>query len=104
MRFPPGVSTVSVKGAVKGKGEAVYLLSGGRGRRLVARLRLGRGDYASLQVRGPGGELLASEDGTDAGLTWSGALEAGEYRVVVFGPDTAGAGDVARFTLEVSLE
>jgi hypothetical protein len=56
-------------------------------------------------VRGPGGGLLASEDGTDAGLMWSGALEAaGEYRVVVFGPDTAGARDVARFTLEVSLE
>ena len=103
--FPSGVEMIHKKGMITGKGEAVYLVRGRKGRRLVAQLHLPANQYAALQVRSPNGTLLVSEDGTDAGLEWRGVLEStGEYRIIVFGPETAGPKERARFLLEVSLK
>jgi hypothetical protein len=102
INLPSQNKEVRSKGRVKGKNQVIYLVNVSKGETLVARLDLEAQSYAAMQVRDPNGKLLTSDDGTDAGLRWSGVADrSGDYRIIVFGPDTANPGEIARYSLSV---
>ena len=105
IQFPPGQTSVSLKGVLKGPRDAIYLLRGSRGQVLTARLKVENDCCASLLIKGPDGENVKNDaDDTDAGENFSVALRrTGEYQIVVFPPDTTEETDVARYTLDVGL-
>jgi hypothetical protein len=104
VQFPRGRTTVVLKGTIKGKSDATYVLRASAGQTLIAHLAVAEGDYASLQTRGPDHLVLTNADGTDAGEDFSIPLtQTGDYRITVFPPDTADKTDVARYTLEIAV-
>jgi hypothetical protein len=105
IQFPPGQTSVSLKGVLKGSRDAIYLLRGSRGQVLKAHLAVENDCCASILIKGPDGNNVKNDaDGTDAGEDFSVALKlTGDYQIVVFPPDTAEETDVARYTLDVGL-
>jgi hypothetical protein len=104
IQFPPGQTSVSLKGVLKGQADYTYVLRASRGQTLTAHLAVENDCCASLMAKGPDGQSLTNPDGTDAGEDFSLPLtQTGDYRLIVFPPDTADRKDVARYTLEVSV-
>ena len=105
IQFPPGQTSVSLKGVLKGTRDAIYLLRGSRGQVLTARITVENDCCASILIKGPDGNNVVNDaDGADAGDNFSVALRlTGEYRIIVFAPDTTEETDVARYTLDVGL-
>ena len=105
IQFPPGQTSVSLKGVLKGTQDAIYLLRGSRGQVLTARITVENDCCASILIKGPDGTNVVNDaDGTDAWDNFSVALRlTGEYRIGVFAPDTTEETDVARYTLDVGL-
>jgi len=105
IQFPPGQTSVSLKGVLKGSRDAIYLLRGSRGQVLTAHLAVENDCCASILIKGPDGNNVKNDaDDTDAGEDFSVALRlTGDYQIVVFPPDTTEETDVARYTLDVSL-
>ncbi len=104
IRFPPGRTTAVVKGTLKGSADVTYLLRATKGQTLLAHLAVAKNEYASLLIEGPGGIRLQNGDGSDAGEDFSVNLpRTGDYKIVVFPPDTAGRNDLAHYTLEVTV-
>ena len=94
IQLPRGQTTTVVKGTLKGTADATYLLRATKGQTLVAHLTVAKGGEASLQISGPGGIRLSNANGTDAGNDFSVTLlRTGDYRIVVFPPDTASRSD-----------
>ena len=105
IQFPPGQTSVSLKGVLKGPRDAIYLLRGSRGQVLTARITVENDCCASILIKGPDGNNVVNDaDGADAGENFSVALWlTGEYRIIVFPPDTTEETDVARYTLDIGL-
>ena len=105
IQFPPGQTSVSLKGVLKGPRDAIYLLRGSRGQVLTAHIAVENDCCASILIKGPDGNNVKNDaDGADAGEDFSVALRlTGDYQIVVFPPDTTEETDVARYTLDVSL-
>ncbi len=105
IQFPPGQTRVSLKGVLKGTQDAIYLLRGSRGQVLTAHITVENDCCASILIKGPDGNNVKNDaDDADAGDNFSVALRlTGEYRIVVFAPDTTEETDVARYTLDVGL-
>lgn len=104
VQFPPGQSGVTLKGVLRGKADYTYVLRARGGQTLTARLTVEHDCCAALMAKGPDGLSLRNADGTDAGNDFSLRLtQTGDYRLIVFPPDTAARKDVARYTLEVSV-
>jgi hypothetical protein len=104
VQFPPGQTSVSLKGVLRGQADYTYVLRASRGQTLTAHLAVENDCCASLMAKGPDGRSLTNPDGTDAGEDFSLQLtQTGDYRLIVFPPDTADRKDVARYTLEVSV-
>jgi hypothetical protein len=103
IRFPPGRTTLVLKGVLKGEADATYVLRARAGQTLNLHLAVENDCCAALLVKGPDGINLTNADGTDAGDDFSVVLQkTGDYRIIVFPPDTADRKDLARYTLEVS--
>lgn len=104
VRFPRGQTSLVLKGALRGKADYTYVLRARSGQTLTAHLAVENDCCAALLVKGPDGLSLRNADGTDAGNDFSIPLtQTGDYRIIVFPPDTADRKDVARYTLEVSV-
>jgi hypothetical protein len=104
VRFPRGRTTVVLKGVLRGKADYTYVLRAARGQTLTAHLMVENDCCAALMAKGPDGLGLTNPDGTDAGNDFSLQLtQTGDYRLIVFPPDTADLKDIARYTLEVSV-
>jgi hypothetical protein len=104
VQFPQGQSSVSLKGVLRGKADYTYVLRARSGQTLTARLAVENDCCAALMAKGPDGLSLRNTDGTDAGNDFSVPLtQTGDYRLIVFPPDTADRKDIARYTLEVSV-
>ena len=105
IQFPPGQTSVSLKGVLKGPRDAIYLLRGSRGQVLTTHIKVENDCCASILIKGPDGNNVKNDaNGEDAGEDFSVALRlTGDYQIVVFPPDTTEETDVARYTLDVSL-
>ena len=105
IQFPPGQTSVSLKGVLKGPRDAIYLLRASRGQVLTAHLTVENDCCASILINGPDGEYVKNDANDEtAGEDFSVALRlTGEYQIVVFPPDNTEETDVARYTLDVGL-
>lgn len=104
VRFPRGQSSLVLRGVLRGKADYTYVLRARSGQTLHARLTVENDCCAALMTKGPDGLSLRNADGTDAGDEFTLQLtETGDYRLIVFPPDTADRKDIARYTLEVSV-
>ena len=104
VQFPPGRTTAILKGVLKGQADMTYVVRARKGQTLLAHLAVENDCCASLMARGPDNRSLTNPDGSDAGEDFSIILQrTGDYRLVVFPPDTADRKDVARYTLEVTI-
>ena len=104
IQFPVGRTTVVLKGTLRGKADVTYLLRATKGQTLIAHLTVPQNEYASLLINGPAGIRLTNNKGEDASDDYSVTLpRTGNYKLVVFPPDTAGRRDVAHYTLEVTV-
>ena len=104
VRFPRGETSLVARGVLRGKADYTYVVRAARGQTLTARLVVEKDCCAALMIKGPDGLSLTNPDGTDAGNDFSVRLtQTGDYRLIVFPPDTADRKDVARYTLEVSV-
>jgi hypothetical protein len=104
VQFPRGRATLVLKGVLRGKSDMTYLLRARAGQTLMANLLVEHDCCASLLIKGPDNTNQTNPDGTDAGTSFSIQLtQTGDYRIVVFPPDTAARKDIARYTLEVSV-
>ncbi|MDT5059643.1 MAG: hypothetical protein QOH63_102 [Acidobacteriota bacterium] len=102
IQFPTGRTTTVLKGVLRGDSDFTYILRASKGQTLLAHLVV-NGD-ASLMAKGPNGRSLTNSDGSDAGNDFSIILQrTGDYRLIVFPPDTADRKDIARYTLEVTI-
>jgi hypothetical protein len=104
VQFPQGRTTAVIKGVLKGDSDMTYVVRAMKGQTLLAHLAVENDCCASILVKGPDGRGLSNADGTDAGDDFSITLRrTGDYRIVVFPPDTAERKDIARYTLEVTI-
>jgi hypothetical protein len=104
IQFPRGRTTVVLKGVLKGMADAVYVLRARQGQTLTAHLAVENDCCASLLIKGPDNMNQRNADGTDASDDFNITLtQTGDYRIIVFPPDTADRKDIARYTLEVSI-
>ncbi len=104
IQFPAGRTTVVLKGTLRGSADVTYLLRAAKGQTLIAHLTVPRNEYASLLINGPAGIRLTNNKGEDASDDYSVTLpRSGNYKLVVFPPDTADRKDVAHYTLEVTV-
>lgn len=104
VRFPAGRTTVVLKGVIRGTNDRTYVLRAERGQTLIAHLAVKQGEYAGLLIEGPGGIRLTNEQGNDAADDFNVALpRTGDYRIVVFPPDTNDRTDMAHYTLELTI-
>jgi len=104
IQFPPGRTTVVLKGELRGENDFTYILRARKGQTLIAHLAVEHDCCASLMTKGPDNNGLTNADGTDAGEDFSVVLkQTGDYRLIVFPPDTADRKDIARYTLEVTI-
>jgi hypothetical protein len=104
IRFPAGRTTVVLKGTLRGSADVTYLLRASKGQTLIVHLTVPRNEYASLLINGPAGTRLTNNKGEDASDDYSVTLpRTGDYKLVVFPPDTADRKDVAHYTLEVTV-
>ena len=104
VQFPRGRTTLVLKGVLRGKSDMTYLLRARAGQTLTANLSVVNDCCASLLIKGPDNTNQTNADGTDAGASFSIQLtQTGDYRIIVFPPDTAARKDIARYTLEVSV-
>lgn len=102
IQFPPGRTTTVLKGALRGDADSTYILRASKGQTLIAHLAVN--GEASLMIKGPNGRSLTNPDGTDAGDDFSIILQrTGDYRIIIFPPDTVDRKDIARYTLEVTI-
>jgi hypothetical protein len=105
IQFPPGQATTKVRGQIKGAADVTYLVRAVKGQTLRAHLTVGRDEYASLLIEGPGKIRLKNANGTDADSDFDVTIpRTGNYRIVVFPPDTADKTDVAHYSLEVTVK
>jgi len=104
VQFPPGRTTVVLKGELRGENDFTYILRAQKGQTLIAHLAVEHDCCAGLLVKGPYNNNLRNADGTDAGDDFSVVFrQTGDYRFVVFPPDTADRKDIARYTLEITI-
>jgi hypothetical protein len=104
VQFPQGRTTAVIKSELKGTADMTYVVRALKGQTLLTHLAVENDCCASLLVKGPDGRSLTNADGTDAGNDFSIILpRTGDYRIVVFPPDTADRKDIARYTLEVTI-
>lgn len=104
IQFPKGRTTVVLKGSIRGSADVTYRLQARKGQKLTAHLAVPRNEYAGLLIDGPGGVRLTNQRGEDASDDFSVVLpRTGDYKLVVFPPDTADRRDVAHYTLEVTV-
>lgn len=104
VQFPRGRTTVVLKGVLRGTSEMTYVLRARAGQTLTANLLVENDCCASLLIKGPDNTNQRNADGTDAGARFTVQLtQTGNYRIIVFPPDTADRKDIARYTLEVSV-
>lgn len=104
VQFPQGRTTAVLKGALKGDTEMTYIVRAAKGQTLLAHLAVEGDCCASILIKGPDGRNLTNADGSDAGEDFSVVLRrTGDYRIVVFPPDTVERTDIARYTLEVTI-
>ena len=104
VQFPPGQTSVVLKGVLHGKADYTYVLRARGGQTLTAHLTVENDCCAALMAKGPDDLSLTNPDGTDAGNDFSLQLkQTGDYRLIVFPPDTADRKDIARYTLELSI-
>ncbi|HSP61498.1 MAG TPA: hypothetical protein VLQ90_00795 [Pyrinomonadaceae bacterium] len=104
IRFPAGRTTVVLKGTLRGSADVTYLLRASKGQTLTAHLSVPRNEYASLLINDPAGTRLTNNKGEDASDDYSVTLpRTGDYKLVVFPPDTADRRDVAHYALEVTV-
>jgi hypothetical protein len=102
IQFPPGRTTTVLKGVLRGDSDYTYILRASKGQTLIAHMAVN--GEASLMIKGPNGRSLTNPDGTDAGDDFSIILQrTGDYRLIVFPPDTVGRKEIARYTLEVTI-
>lgn len=103
VQFPAGRTTVVLKGELRGEHDFTYVLRARRGQTLIAHLVENK-CCASLMTKGPNNNSLKNADGTDAGNDFTIVLNrTGDYKLIVFPPDTADRKDIARYTLEVTI-
>jgi hypothetical protein len=103
IQFPPGRTTVVLKGVLRGTADMTYVLRARKGQTLTAHLVENKCCVALL-TKGPDNNSLRNADGTDAGEDFSLVLkQTGDYRLIVFPPDTADNKDIARYTLEITI-
>jgi hypothetical protein len=103
IQFPPDRTTAVLKGELRGENDFTYILRARKGQTLIAHLVENK-CCASLMAKGPNNNSLTNADGSDAGNDFSVVLrQTGDYRLIVFPPDTADRKDVARYTLEVTI-
>jgi len=104
VQFPQGRTTAVLKGVLKGDSDMTYVVRAAKGQTLLAHLAVENDCCASILIKGPDGRNLTNADGSDAGEDFSVVLRrTGDYRIVVFPPDTTGPKDIARYTLEVTI-
>jgi len=104
VQFPAGRTTVVLKGVLKGQADMTYIVRARKGQTLLAHLAVENNCCAGILIKGPDNNNQTNADGTDAGNDFSIILKrTGDYRIVVFPPDTAGRRDIARYTLEVTI-
>lgn len=105
IKFPRGQTSVTLRGVLRSKADMTYIVRARRGQRLTTNLTVENDCCASVLIKGPDGTNQVNEDGTDAGEGSDILLErSGEYRVIIFPPDTAYRTDIARYTLEIRVE
>jgi hypothetical protein len=104
VQFPQGRTTTVLKGVLKGDTDMTYIVHAMKGQTLLAHIAVENDCCASLLINGPRGKRLTNADGSDAGDDFSVILpQTGDYRIVVFPPDTTDSKDIARYTLEVTI-
>ncbi|HEX8707676.1 MAG TPA: hypothetical protein VF723_05395 [Pyrinomonadaceae bacterium] len=104
VQFPAGRTTTVLKGVLRGTQDATYVVRARKGQTLIAHLSVANDCCASLMIKGPDNNSLTNPDGTDASDDFSIILQrTGDYRVIVFPPETAGRRDTARYTLELTI-
>jgi hypothetical protein len=98
VRFAPGSSSATLKGAIVRGDRDVYILGAKGGQSMSVNISSIENN-AVFQIRSPGGsELRGAREGDDA-MQWSGTLPAsGDYRIIVGG--TRGN---ASYTLRISI-
>jgi hypothetical protein len=105
LQVAPGQAKSTARGRIKGSADMTYVIRAVKGQSLQAHLTVGRDEYASLLITGPGKIRLQNADGSDAADDFKVTIpRTGDYRIVIFPPDTAGKNDVAHYTLEVTLK
>ena len=105
VQFPRGKTSIVLRGVLRGKADMTYVVRARRGQRLTTNLTVENNCCASVLIKGPDGTNQVNEDGTDAGEASNIVLErTGDYRIIVFPPDTAYRSDIARYTLEIRVE
>lgn len=103
IQFPPGRTTVVLSGELRGEHDFTYILRARAGQTLIAHL-VEKKCCAGLLIKGPDGHNQVNKDGTDAGDDFTIVLkQTGDYKLIVFPPDTADNKDLARYTLEVTI-
>jgi hypothetical protein len=104
VQFPQGRTTTVLKGVLRGDSDMTYVVRATKGQTLLSHLAVENDCCASILIKGPDGRDLTNADGTDAGDDFSIVLRrTGDYRIVVFPPDTVARKDIARYTLEVTI-
>ena len=104
VQFPQGRTTAVLKGVLRGDSDMTYVVRATKGQTLLAHLAVENDCCASILIKGPDGNNLTNADGSDAGEDFSVVLRrTGDYRIVVFPPDTVDRKDIARYTLEVTI-
>jgi len=104
VQFPQGRTTAVIKGVLKGDSDMTYVVRAMKGQTLLAHIAVENDCCASILINGPGGKRLTNTDGSDAGDDFYVILpQTGDYRIVVFPPDTTDSKDIARYTLEVTI-
>lgn len=105
VRFPKGATSVELKGMLRGKRADVYLVRANKGQRMTVHLKVDEDQYASLQIRQPNGVTIDSENSADSGTDFENTLPmTGDYRLIVFPPETVDKTDTARYTLSISFD
>ncbi|MDQ3819289.1 MAG: hypothetical protein M3362_16655 [Acidobacteriota bacterium] len=104
VQFPQDRTTAVLKGVLKGQSDMTYIVRARKGQTLIAHLAVEKNCCAGILIKGPDNRNQTNADGTDAGDDFSIVLKrTGDYRIVVFPPDTADRRDVARYTLEITI-
>lgn len=104
VRFPKGEIEVELKGTLKGKAANIYLVRAKEGQTMTVQLEVNEDEYASMQIRQPNGVTIDSENDADSGTQFSNTLPmTGDYKIIIFPPETADRNDMAHFKLKISF-